>query len=119
MQETGAATDRVHGVLFSIAAAELEALDKAEGAVGKNAGYKRTEVAVTTDDGSRQAALSYVALKSDAALRPYHWYKAFVVAGAVEHGLPPVYIEWLRTFESQPDDDAARRAENEAILFET
>ncbi len=50
-------------------------------------------------------------------MRPYHWYKALVVAGAVEHNLPKNYVEWLRVFESTEDPDAYRRAENEALLF--
>jgi gamma-glutamylcyclotransferase len=109
--EPGAATDRVHGVLFSIARAQEQALDDAEGG-----GYDRRSIDVITP-GGKETAVVYVANEKDPALRPYHWYKAFVVAGAVEHGLPAAYVEWLRTFESQPDTDNPRRTENEAIPF--
>ena len=51
------------------------------------------------------------------ALRPYDWYKALVVAGAIEHSLPPAYVEWIRTFHSQPDPNVMRRAKNERLLF--
>lgn len=37
---------------------------------------------------------------------------------AIEHKLPSAYVEWLRTFPSQPDPDSNRRAENEAIVFD-
>ncbi|MBN9126467.1 MAG: hypothetical protein J0I90_02615, partial [Nitrosospira sp.] len=39
------------------------------------------------------------------------------IAGAIEHGLPAEYIEWLRTFEAQADSNANRRSEREALLF--
>ena len=118
VQETGRTTDRVYGVLFSIAAAEKECLDKAEGATGRNPGYKAVNITVTANDGSRPTALTYIAVRKDASLRPYHWYKAFVVAGAEEHGLPPAYVAWLRTFESEADPDVQRGTENEAVLLQ-
>jgi hypothetical protein len=114
MEWTGVASDRVWGVLFSILKSEEGPLDKAEG-LGE--GYrKNTEVRVVTAEATK-VATAYIATEKDASLKPYHWYKAFVVAGAVEHELPFAYVEWLRTFESQPDPAAQRRAENEALLF--
>ncbi|MEJ2388678.1 MAG: gamma-glutamylcyclotransferase, partial [Chromatiaceae bacterium] len=62
-------------------------------------------------------AKAYVATAIEPNLRPYDWYKGLVVAGAMENGLPPAYVEWLRTFDSQPDPDAARREHNEKLLF--
>ena len=115
MERTGVATDRVWGVLFSIDTAHEPALDRAEGVAQ---GYRKDrEMSVVTVNGTRMAT-AYVATEKDPTVRPYHWYKAFVVAGAEEHGLPPAYIEWLRTFESQPDPAARRRADNEALLLE-
>jgi hypothetical protein len=115
MERTGVATDRVWGVLFSILKSEEGALDDAEGLGGE--GYRKdTKVRVMTANGTK-VATAYIATEKDASVKPYHWYKAFVVAGAVEHALPFAYVEWLRTFESQPDQAAQRRAENEALLF--
>jgi gamma-glutamylcyclotransferase len=71
---------------------------------------------VVTGSGTRNA-ITYVATAKEPALRPYHWYKALVVAGAVEQGLPAAYVEWLRTCTSQPDPNATRRAQNELVLF--
>ena len=62
-------------------------------------------------------AMTYVGSYKEPMLRPYQWYKAFVLAGAIEHGLPTEYIEWLRTFEAQADSNADRRSEREALLF--
>ncbi len=105
--------DRAYGVLFKISSAEKSNLDKVEGC-GK--GYNEENVQVVTSSGAC-VATTYVATAKEPALRPYHWYKALVVAGAVEHGLPNDYVEWLRTFESQADPNTKRRAENEALLF--
>jgi hypothetical protein len=44
-------------------------------------------------------SLCYIALTFD---KVSSWYKALVVAGAVEHGLPTPHIEWLQTTVSLP-----------------
>jgi gamma-glutamylcyclotransferase len=113
IEATGTTTDRVYGVLFRVAAAEESALDRAEG-LGK--GYRKGNIQVVTPAGAVPAT-TYIATDKEPACLPYHWYKAIVVAGAIEHGLPNAYIEWLRTVSSQPDPNATRRAENEASLF--
>jgi gamma-glutamylcyclotransferase len=115
LEETGTTTDRVFGVLFNIEESEGTELDEAEG-LGK--GYRKGTVTVMRHDGTAIAATTYIATKKEPALLPYGWYKALVVAGAVENGLPPAYIEWLRTVTSRPDPNAERRAENEKLLFE-
>jgi gamma-glutamylcyclotransferase len=113
LEATGHPNDRVHGVLFSINRAEERALDKAE---GRDKGYRKDTLDVVTTDGMRTAVV-YIATAKDSACRPFHWYKALVVAGAVEHGLPQSYVERIRTTESQPDPDNVRRTKNEALLF--
>lgn len=59
---------------------------------------------------------TYIAITKEPGLRPYHWYKAITVAGAVEHGLPNNYVEWLKAFESVEDPNPKRRAKREALL---
>lgn len=105
--------DRAYGVLFEIDCSEKPALDRAEG-LGK--GYCEEDVKVITGRGTRDA-IAYVATTKEPALWPYHWYKALVIAGAIEHRLPESYIEWLRTFDSKADPNVRRRAENESLLF--
>jgi gamma-glutamylcyclotransferase len=112
IEATNSSTDRVHGVLFSIAASEENALDREEG-VGN--GYRKAKIQVVTANGE-MVALACIATKKNPGSRPYHWYKALVIAGAVEHGLPVPYIEWLRTVDSQPDPQASRQAQNEALF---
>jgi gamma-glutamylcyclotransferase len=112
---TSSPSDKVYGVLYEIDAEDKPSLDRAE---GLGCGYCEDTVTVVTRTGSLKA-ITYLATVKDPALRPYHWYKALVIAGAIEHGLPVAYLEWLRTCESRPDPDAKRRADNEVLLFST
>jgi gamma-glutamylcyclotransferase len=107
-------TDRAYGVLYEVSSSEKPELDKAEG-LGN--GYDQHDVLVTTKSGETHTATTYIATHKEPALWPYHWYKALVIAGALEHQLPTDYIEWIRTFDSKADPNAKRRAENEALLF--
>jgi len=112
IEATGNPADRVWGVLFRIASTEAADLDEAEG-LGR--GYRKGEVHAVTPAGP-SPAVAYFATIKDPSLRPYHWYKAFVIAGATEHGLPAVYVAGIRDVPSQQDPDAARRARREALL---
>lgn len=109
---TGRETDRVYGVVFEIALADKVALNDAEG-LGN--GYANESVEVVVGE-ERIEVEAYIATRKQPALRPYHWYKALTVAGALEHRLPKGYVEWLRTFESIDDPDEERQAKNEALL---
>lgn len=111
---TGDPEHRVHGVLFELAVAERPDLDRAEG------GYEHHTVRVRSDLGAEDPipALTYVADDAfiDDTLLPFPWYKAFVVAGAREHGLPGTYVEWLATVGVVPDPDPRRAGYNRAIV---
>lgn len=106
--------DEVHGVLFEIAAGNVGDLDVAE---GLKRGYDRREIEVFTSSGW-QKAFTYVAQRHFVvqALRPYDWYKDFVVAGADEHVLPGTYRMGLRAVRSNPDPDSARDRAARQIL---
>jgi AIG2-like family len=114
MEHTENPGHRVYGVLFRINADEEAKLDKAEG-LGR--GYRKDEVRVVTLEGT-VTARAYIATEKDKSLRPYDWYKGFIVAGATEHGLPQGYIEQLLSMESQADPHSERRARNQALLVE-
>ena len=111
-EATGHDGDRVHGVLYAVKKSEKPQLDRAEG-LGN--GYDEKAVDVVTGRGKKRAVLYYATSKNP-SLKPYHWYKAYVVAGAMEHGLPFPYVEWLRTAESQQHSDIARRLAEERAL---
>lgn len=96
--------DVVWGVLFELDPLDKPALDIAEG-VG--AGYFEKTVNVLTVAGL-VTAITYCATDKDASLRPYHWYKALVIAGAREHGLPARYRSGLERVVTVSDPGTAR-----------
>ena len=110
-EATGTDSDVVWGVLFEIDRSEKHRLDEAE---GLHHGYDEKEVGITTGLGAVEA-LMYYATDIAPALRPFHWYKAFVVAGARQHGLPEPYIRNLEMVQSVPDPDTSRAAINSDI----
>lgn len=112
---TGRATDHLWGAVFSIDPAEKPRLDDAE---GLGSGYAEAAVEVESIAG-RISAFTYVAA-ADAIrpdLKPYIWYKEFVVAGATEHALAPEYVDTIRAVEAVHDPNDVRRAAHEQILY--
>jgi gamma-glutamylcyclotransferase len=106
--------DRVLGVLFEIAAAERAALDRCEG-LGQ--GYQIKTVTVTLAGGHQADAFTYYATRIDAGLRPFRWYKAHVLHGALEHGLPEDYVQAIRLVSAMDDPDPARHQRETALYL--
>ena len=98
----------VYGVLYKIPVDEKPALDAAEG-LGN--GYEAKDVEVMFKGATRMASL-YYATKIHPSLKPYTWYKAFVVKGAEEHNLPGSYIEWLKATDAIEDPNRKRHSSN-------
>jgi|KBSMisStandDraft_5_1062788.scaffolds.fasta_scaffold45188_6 gamma-glutamylcyclotransferase len=103
----------VHGVLYEILAAEKPALDLAE---GLGVDYDEKQVEVETRTGPVTAWV-YLAMRTDPTVQPYAWYKAIVLAGAREHGLPDEYIARLDAALPIDDPDAARHAAHIALTI--
>lgn len=108
LAQTADTTAVVYGVLYEIAVGEGQALDRAEG-LGNGYEAKNGEVAFK---GAPRVASIYHATDIDPSLKPYTWYKAFVVAGAKEHSLPEKYIERLLAMDTMEDPDRERHARN-------
>ena len=104
-EATGREEDVVWGALFELDAKDKRALDQAE---GLGAGYAEKSVKILTDTGA-VTAVTYCATQKDPALRPYHWYKTLVIAGAREHGLPIHYRSQLELVGTVSDHDARTR----------
>lgn len=102
----------VHGIVFEIARADKAALDIAEG-IGM--GYKGCDVAVHTAQGPLEA-WTYRATNIDPLARPYPWYKALVLAGAKEHGLPSAYVAALEAVSTREDPKPERAAQNVRLV---
>ena len=101
----------VFGVVYEVDATERAALDQAE---GLGHGYDQKDVTVILN-GDAVTVSIYVVTSTNPALKPYTWYKALVVAGAKEHGLPSPYIANLQAVEASEDPDHARHDSNMRI----
>jgi gamma-glutamylcyclotransferase len=101
------AAARVIGVVFEIDEREKRSLDRAEG-VGN--GYDiLDDVVVRLESGAEILAGTYIGTALNQTLRPYDWYRAFVIAGAIQHGLPSSWIATLEATEFVRDLDPRRR----------
>ncbi|MDA3919663.1 MAG: gamma-glutamylcyclotransferase [Salinisphaera sp.] len=111
---TGNDGDCVHGVLFELDPDRLSRLHAAEGPA-----YEFLETAVGTANEEVIAA-TYRGRENwlDDSLAVLDWYRDFVVQGARAHGLPSAWVDWLADTPVRADDDAARAADNRAILIE-
>lgn len=58
----------------------------------------------------------YYATNTDPSLKPWSWYKAHVMAGAREHGLPATYVAVIEGTEAAQDPDATRHAKQMALV---
>ena len=94
------------GVVFEIAEDEKQNLDTAEG-VGS--GYDvLDDVAVGLMSGDEIHARTYIGTALTQTLRPYDSYRALVIAGATQHGLPSSWIATLEATEFIRDLDPRR-----------
>ena len=111
--EPAADEGQVIGVVFELDAADLKALDLAE---GRGHGYESYAMNVELN-GRSVACLAYTAVPRyiDAKLRPYAWYRQLVLAGLVEHGAPEDYIATVAAVPAVPDPDPERRERREAL----
>ncbi|EXI76585.1 MAG: hypothetical protein AW10_04147 [Candidatus Accumulibacter appositus] len=105
----------VFGVLYEIAVAEKPILDAAE---GLGAGYDEKRVPLQHKAVLLSASL-YQATRIESSWQPYSWYKALVVAGAREHGLPSSYVAALEGVAAIDDGDRDRHARHLALTRAT
>jgi len=111
---TGNAADLVHGVIYEIEPSGKSSLGSKEG-LGKGYNEEENDVEV---DGETITVFTYLADSDsiDDSLKPYTWYKDFVVQGAKEHGLPKEYIEKLEAVEAIQDPDEERDKKKNQVL---
>ena len=108
VRRTASRADGVWGVVWEVQDEDVERLDRVEGS-----GYERVEVEVTTAN-QRFTVFTYVARPSHVAtdLRPSDGYRALVIEGAREQGLPARWIEMLeRASSAAPVDRRTFAAE--------
>ncbi|THJ34591.1 hypothetical protein E8K88_06300 [Lampropedia aestuarii] len=61
-------------------------------------------------------ALACIAQAFDETAEPYHWYRQFVLAGAVAHGLPAPDVAPIQSTVPQDGLDTERQRFNSATL---
>ena len=105
---TAAEYATAYGVLYEVADADGDSLDRAEGV--RNGGYHRCSVELRLAGGGTVNAMTYMAgaRHIDAARVPFDWYRNLVVAGAIEHGLPACHVEELVRTPAVPDPNTVR-----------
>lgn len=107
--------DYLYGVIYEIPKSEKQELDIAE---GLGIGYEEKTVSIYVESKKIIIeAVTYYATEIESSLKPYHWYKSFVLQGAIENALPEEYIDSIRKIESIDDLDIKRTALNEKILY--
>ena len=84
------------GVLYDVVDAEAATLARAEGV--HTGGYVRRDLKLQMSAGRTASAMTYVASAGHVGVSriPFDWYRDLVVAGAIEHGLPPRYVAIAR-----------------------
>lgn len=114
---TGSMTDVVWGVAFEIDPSQKPDLDRAEG-LGR--GYHQEDIMLTDGEGRQHTVFTYIADGShiEEGLRPFSWYKRFVIEGARKFRLPEDYIQQIAQEPERQDLDENRDAQNRAILCE-
>jgi hypothetical protein len=105
---TAEPTDVVFGAVYEIPTNEKLALDDAE---GLGSGYYEEILHVLSPKDEKVSVFTYIADAAfiDDSLKPYSWYKDFVLAGAEEHHLPLGYVESrIRAVDAIPDPNPRR-----------
>ena len=109
---TGDGRRHVYGGLYQLHESQAWRLDEFEGH-----GYARQRVTVLYQKQLREA-YTYVALSQwiDETLRPFDWYRALVIQGAFDQGLPAAYVRRLSATRCKIDPDPVRRQTNMLLL---
>jgi phage replication-related protein YjqB (UPF0714/DUF867 family) len=108
---------RVHGVLWRVSDRDLAALDSAEGVPVR---YRRDQLTVHTADGSSPAWV-YIDHRVQPGA-PRDGYLERIIGAAVQHRLPPAWIEFLRRWDplqwplrTSPANNAAPQSLSELL----
>lgn len=87
----------VWGAIYQLPTGELGRLDVIEG------GYDRIVVDVGDDGGELWRCQTYVSHRISDDHTPFDWYRALMIDGAREHGLPADHIAVLEGLAARPD----------------
>jgi cation transport regulator ChaC len=103
------AAGEVLGVAYHVPVQALEVIDLTEGVMIGN--YERRTIAVIDlGSGGAMDAFTLVSERHDPSLLPSTRYMALLIDGALEHGLPAEYVEFLRGVSACAPSAAAEAA---------
>lgn len=109
------------GVYFEIAESEREKLDEFEGfrrdkpyAPDRYGCDKSFQIRIVATD-STAAATTYLANKPRDGLKPYDWYLALMIAGAIQHSIDPRHVKMLRQIDYDVDVEKSRENRLKAL----
>lgn len=102
---TGQENDVLYGALYRIDPDQKKYLDDAEG-IGR--GYEMKQVMINVGPESFVNAFTYYATRISKEIKPFHWYKQHVLAGAQEHCFPQHYIDQIADITSSKDKNTQR-----------
>lgn len=108
---TGDPLHRVWGAIFEISNDERPSLDRVE---HLGIGYESRTVQVQGPNGSHEV-MAYCALQFATNLRPFDWYKNYVLHGSRQLRLPADYVDAIRRVDAIPDPDPERRRLHRSI----
>ena len=107
---------RVYGVVYEVEPGELEILNRIESGYDLKHDFKVT----LPDTGTPLTVKTYIApdWNRKPGLKPFDWYLALIVAGAIEHGFPQAEISAYRNMEFRTDKEGENKAKTLKLLNE-
>ena len=93
---------RTWGLLYLMTPEQSEHLDRTEGVPW--GAYRRIQVGVIVDGGEQIGGFTYQSDRISKGRKPSARYIGLLIEGAVQHGLPPHYLDYLRTFDLAADE---------------
>lgn len=102
----------VWGALYHLTLDQCRHLDSTEGVPSV---YSRRDVTVTDVGGTAIAAFTYESGMRTESRKPSPRYMNLLLSGAREHGLPAIYVDYLRSFALANDE--REEASGQLALF--
>ena len=107
---------RLYGVVYEVALSELETLNRVESGYDLKHDFK----VFRPDTDTPLTVKTYIApgWNRKPGLKPFDWYLALIVAGAIEHGFPQAEIRAYQNMEFRTDNKGENKSETLRLLNE-
>lgn len=107
---------RLYGVVYEVELGELEILNRIESGYDLKHDFK----VFRPDTGTPLTVKTYIAPEQSRTpgLKPFDWYLALIVAGAIEHGFPQAEISAYQGMEFLTDKEGKNKSRTLKLLNE-